>query len=54
MGRIGSQDAHTVRLFPEIKGGLIPVLSDVIKIIGDDGPKRRRYSGSTPIRNQPP
>lgn len=33
-----SRDVHTSGFFPEIKSGLIPVLGDVVKIIGDDGP----------------
>ncbi len=47
------KNIHTVSLFPEVKSCLIPVLGDVIKIIGDDGPDRRCHGRSAPIRNHP-
>ena len=39
-GMICYEDAHTVRFFPEIESSLIPVLSDVTKIVENDGPNR--------------
>lgn len=36
--RIRSEIVHTVGFFPEIKSGLVPILGDVTKIIGDYGP----------------
>lgn len=49
----GGEEGGRVELFPEIKGGLVPVVGDIIEVELDDGPERVGGVGGVAVSEEP-